>query len=69
MCEMPQDLEQYILQWWDCDGLRRGQWTYSDYKKAVHRIEHYKQNDKIWGDNFKYRIIRKTTKHEVVYND
>lgn len=69
MGEIPQDLEQYILQWWDCDSHRRGQWTYSYYKEAAHMMERYKQNDKIWGDNCKYCIVRKTIKHEVVYND
>lgn len=69
MYEIPQDGEQYILQWWDYDSHRRGQWTYSDYEEAAHWMERYKQNDKTWGDNFKYRIVRKTTKHEVVYDE
>lgn len=69
MCEILQDSERYILQWWDVDSRRRGLLEHSDYKEAVHRMEQYKQNDKTWGDNYKYRIVRKTTKHEVIYDE
>lgn len=69
MGEILQDSESYILQWWDEDDDKRGFWTCIDYEDAVQKMKQYKQNDKTWGDNFKYRIVRETTKQEVVYDE
>jgi hypothetical protein len=69
MGEILQDSEEFILQWWDEDDDKRGFWTCIDYEDAVKKMKQYKRNDKIWGDNFKYRIVRETTKQEVVYDE
>lgn len=69
MGEILQDSEQYILQWEDLDDYKRGSWTCIDYEESVQKMKQYKQNDKTWGDNFKYRIIKQTTKQEVVYDE
>jgi hypothetical protein len=69
MGEILQDSEEFILQWWDVDDNKRGFWTCIDYEEAVRKMKQYKQNDKTWGDNFKYRIVKETTKQEVVYDE
>lgn len=69
MGEMLQDSEEYILQWWDVEDNKRGFWTYIDYEYAVQKMEQFKQNDKILGDSFRYRIVKETTKQEVVYDE
>ena len=69
MGEILQDSESYILHWWDEDDDKRGFWTCIDYEEAVQKMKQYKRNDKTWGDNFKYRIVKQTTKQEVVYDE
>jgi hypothetical protein len=69
MGEILEDSKSYILQWWDVDDNKRGFWKCLDYEDAVSKMEQYKKNDKTWGDNFKYRIVKETTKQEVVYDE
>ena len=68
MGEILQESEKYIIQWWDLDDNKRGFQTCMDYEDAVQRIKQYKQNDKLWGDHFKYRIVKEITRQEVVYD-
>lgn len=69
MGEMLQDSEEYILQWYDTDLDKWGSSKCITYEDAVKKIEEYKSNDKTWGDNFKYRIVKETIKQEVIYNE
>ena len=69
MGEMLQESEKYIIQWWGLADNKRGFQTCMDYEDAVPRIKQYKQNDKLWGDHFKYRIVKEITRQEVVYDE
>lgn len=68
MGEILQDSKQYILQWWDEYYDR---WQYdrcSSLKEAKQDMARMKAFDKNDGVKLKYRIVKETTKREVVYN-
>jgi hypothetical protein len=69
MGEILQDSEEYILQWYDVEYDKWGESREVTYEVAVSKMEQYKKNDKTWGDNYKYRIVKQTTKQEVVYDE
>lgn len=69
MGEMLQDSEEFILQWYDVEYDTWGESKEVTYEAAVRRMEQYKKNDMTWGGNYKYRIVKETTKQEVVYDE
>ena len=69
MGEMLQDSKCYILQWWDkyydeCQDIK-----YPSLKVAKQGMASLKILDKKDGVKTKYRIIKETTKQEVVYDE
>lgn len=69
MGEILQDSERYILQWWDVFYNTWNESHFESYSEAVQTMEQYKKDDQAWRVKAKYRIVRETTKQEVVYND
>lgn len=70
MGEIVQDSEQYTIQWFAGKEVGWGfSFTTDSLEDAKNNLEAYKRFDKIEGINVKYRIIKETTKREVVYNE
>lgn len=69
MGEVLQDSRCYILQWWDnyYDTWHDNR-CYS-LKEAKQDMARLKVLDNESGVKVKYRIIKETTKREVIYND
>ena len=69
MGEIFEDSRCYILQWWDeYYDMWPDHRCYS-LKEAIQDMARMKAFDKKDGVKLKYRIIKETTKQEVVYND
>lgn len=67
--EILQDSESYILLWWD-KYYERWQTTHKkSYKEAISRLNEWKKLDKKNGDITRFRIVKETTKQEVVYDE
>lgn len=69
MGEILQDSEEYILQWWDeyYDMWQDNRcYSLEEAKRDMARMKAFDKKD---GVELKYRIIKETTKQEVVYND
>jgi hypothetical protein len=69
MGEILQDSESYILQWWDVDYDRWKGNRYYSLKMAKRAMKEMKALDKADGEELKYRIVKETTKQEVVYDE
>jgi hypothetical protein len=66
MGEILQDSEQYILQWWDEFYDMWQDDKCSSLEEAKQNMARMKAFDK---DKTKYRIIKETTKQEVIYDE
>lgn len=69
MGEILQDSEQYILQWWDEFYGRWRENRASSLRMAKVAIKSIKALYEMDGLKIKYRIVKETTKQEVVYNE
>lgn len=68
MGEILQDSRCYILQWWDEYYVRWQDHTCYSLKYAKQEMARMKALDKKSGVEVKYRIVKETTKQEVVYD-
>lgn len=70
MGEILQDSEEFILQWWDVIYDKWQGNRYCSLDHAKEKMEEMKSLDKIYGrEKSEYRIIKETTKQEVIFND
>ena len=69
MGEILQDSEEFILQWWDEYYNRWNESHFCSYAKAVEMKDQFTESDMHWGIKPLYRIVKETTKQEVVYNE
>lgn len=69
MGEILQDSEQYILQWSN-DNFDTWEQTISDSLEYLKELMlHCKDYDKKYKKECEYRIVKETTKQEVVYDE
>jgi hypothetical protein len=66
MGEILQDSEQYILQWWDEFYGRWNESHFCTYADAVKMKNQFTADDMRWGRKTQCRIVKETTKQEVV---
>jgi hypothetical protein len=69
MGKIIQETEKYILLWYNTDVDR---WisVFSDsYNEAVKKMAELKRSNERHKQSFKYRIVKETTKQEVVYDE
>lgn len=67
--EILQDSEYFFVQWYNQYNKMLGESECTSYEAAKERMKDYKSCDKNLGRYFKYRIVRETTKREVVYDE
>jgi hypothetical protein len=70
MGEILQDSEEFILQWWDVIYDKWQSNSYCSLNRAKEKMAEMKALDKMYyREKSEYRIVRETTKQEVVYDE
>jgi hypothetical protein len=69
MGEILQDAERYFLQLWDEYYNRWNELKFFSHDDVVKMKEQITADDTRWGRKTQCRIVKETTKQEVVYND
>lgn len=69
MGEILQDSEYFCVRWYNQKNKLMGEVECTSYKAAKRIMKDCKSCDKDVGRYFKYRIVKETTKQEVVYDE
>ena len=67
--EILKNSEGFILQWWDKYYERWQTTCKRSYEETINCLNEYRRLNEAGGYITKYRIVRETTRQEVIYYD